>query len=148
MKEKKERKEVRSLSPGYVNLLINTHLSPQNIKKIKKIDIENSKSTKVSGGFNNSKLSMSSRGSVKRSRNNNHLPLISGGDLRTIKEVFIMARESKIKQNQQLIPTKRLPKSNIIVDKKPRVRSIPKPKKSSTTLAPLSYYICNPVVVN
>lgn len=147
MKIKKEKKEVRSLSPGYVNLLINTQLSPQTVKKVKKIDVNTSKSKKVTGVFNSSKLSMSSRGSIHRSRNNNHLPLISGGDLRTIKEVFIKAKENKIKQSQQRIPTKRLPKSNIIVDKRPRVRSIPKPKKSSTTLAPLSYYICNPDVV-
>ena len=143
MKEKKTKNEIRSLSPNYVNFLVHTKFSPQDDKEIKKIRAKNREDKKVSGIFNHSKMSNSSRGSMQRSRSNNQLPIISGSDLRTIKEIFEMAKESKIKQSLHRIPIKRLPKSNIIVDKRRKIKSIPKPKKSSISLAPLNYYICN-----
>ena len=83
-------------------------------------------------------MSSTSSRSMYRSKSNHLLPVIPGNDLKAIKEIFTKAKKYRDLMSHQKIQVKNLPKSNVLVTKPPRMKSIPKSKVSENSIKDLN----------
>ena len=141
MNSKRSKKVLRSKSPGSMNKMFHSHMTPNKKMSANKLVVSKKSAMKSPSKLNISKISKSSTKSIGKSRSTHSLPRIPGNDLKIIKEIFTKAKKYKMKYGQQKIPMKVIVTEKCI--KKVPVkgsRSIPKYKNSSNTVNAMNYY--------